>query len=76
MRKKVSNVYPETDFSRKINLKAKIVFPNVEILRAAVQQHVVENKYDFFFLYTTTVQDLMLFVWIDVISVHGIRNVL
>ena len=66
---------PETDFSRKINLKVGFIFPNVEILRAGVQQHAVENKYDFF-LYTITVQALILFVWIDVISVHGIRNVL
>ena len=56
MRKKVSNVYPETDFSRKINLKAKIVFPNVEILRAVVQQHAVENKYDFFSLHNNSIR--------------------
>ena len=45
---------PDTNFSRRINLKAHLVFPNVEILRAAMQQHIVDNKYNFFSLHNNS----------------------
>ena len=32
-------------------MKAGLIFSNVEILRTAVQQHAVENKYDFYSLH-------------------------
>ena len=45
---------PNIDFARKITLKAGLIFSNVRILRLAIQQRAIENKYDFYSLHNYT----------------------